>query len=96
MLDDLTKMELTGVFKMEESPVFSYEKIDNTWMAITVEMNLNLMTYERTIYTMFDLLSDIGGLSSILISILAVIARIWNYGNFDNMMVSHLFRIKPP
>ena len=95
MLDDLTKKELTDVFQMESKPVISYEKPDNTWLMITVEMKLDLMTYERTIYTMFDLLSDIGGLSSILISLLAIVASAWNHDNFDNMMVAHLFRIKP-
>lgn len=95
MLDDLTQKQHTDVFQIEPIPVFSYEKPDNTWLAITVEMNLDLMTYERTIYTMFDLLSDIGGLSSILISLLAIVASAWNHNNFDNMMVAHLFRIKP-
>lgn len=44
---------------------------------------------------MFDLLSDIGGLSSILISLLAIVANVWNYDNLDNMMVAHLFKVQP-
>ena len=94
MLDDWTKTEMSDLFKLVPQTSYSYEKPDNTWLSITVEMNLDLMTYERTIYTMFDLLSDIGGLSSILISIFAVIASTWNYDKFDNMMVAHLFKIK--
>ena len=71
-----------------------YEKPDNTWISITIEMDLNLTNYERTLYTLFDLLSDIGGLSGILFTLLAFFVRSWNFNSFDNMMASHLYQIK--
>ena len=46
-------------------------------------------------YTLFDFLSDIGGLSGILFYLCALIIGIWNFRTFDNMMVSNLFRVKP-
>ena len=52
------------------------------------------MTYERTVYTLFDLLSDIGGLSGILISLFFLFVSSWNHNKFDNMLVSRLFKIK--
>ena len=57
-------------------------------------MDLNLMTYERTLYTLFDLLSDVGGLSGILVTIFSVIISIWNYNSLENLLVSNLFNIK--
>ena len=71
-----------------------YEKQDNIWMSITIEMDTGLMTYERTVYTLFDLLSDIGGLSGILISLFFLIVSTWNHNKFDNMLVSRLFKIR--
>ena len=54
-------------------------------------MDFSLQTYERTIYTLFDMLSDIGGLSGILIGILAVFMTAWNHNSFDNMMARDLY-----
>ena len=50
-----------------------YEEDDDTWIMVTVEMDPNLMKYERTIYTFFDLLSDLGGLNGILMTIAGII-----------------------
>ena len=52
------------------------------------------MTFERTIYTLFDVLSDIGGLSGILISLFFLIVTSWNHNKFNNMLVSRLFKIR--
>ena len=43
---------------------------------------------------MFDLLSDFGGLQGIGFTIFAWFAGTWNFNNFDNMLVSNLFKIK--
>ena len=37
------------------------------------------------------MLSDVGGAESILVTGFAFILGIWNYNNFDNYMVAHLF-----
>ena len=57
-------------------------------------MNLNVMQYERQVYTIFDMLSDVGGLIGIMMSLLGFICAWWNYNQFDNFMVSRLFKIK--
>ena len=59
-------------------------------------MDLDLMQYERTVYTMFDMLSDIGGLTGIIAIVFGFINSTWNYNAFDNFMVSRLFKIKKP
>ena len=71
-----------------------YEKPDNVWISVTIEMDLSLIAYERTLYTFFELLSDVGGLSGILVTIFTVIVSIWNFNSFENLMVSNLFKIK--
>ena len=70
MLDDWTLEPYEDLFKISKKALLPYEKPDNVWLSVTVEVDLNLMTYERTLYTLFDLLSDVGGLSGILVTIL--------------------------
>ena len=57
-------------------------------------MNLSQIIRERISYSTFDLLSDIGGLSGMLFSILAFLMRIWNYNSADNFLATQLFRFK--
>lgn len=57
-------------------------------------MNLNVLQYERTLYTFFDFLSEVGGLSGILFSFFAIVAMIWNGKKFDNFMAYRLFKVK--
>ena len=45
-------------------------------------------------YTLFDTLSDVGGLSGILMTIFALFMTAWNFNQFDNMMAKYLFKIK--
>ena len=58
-LDDLT-------LDVEQGSTYSYEKKDNVWTSVTLERNLTKTEYSRAIYTAFDLMSDIGGLSGII------------------------------
>ena len=42
------------------------------------------------------MLSDVGGLSGLFVTVFAMLAGIWNFNSFDNFMVSRLFKIKKP
>ena len=66
------------------------------WVSVTFEMDLNVMHIERSIYTVFDMLSDVGGLLGILTSFAAYLSQIWNFQAFDNFMVSRLFKVRKP
>ena len=59
-------------------------------------MDLSMREYERKHYTFFDYLSDIGGLTGMLIPVFSIILKIWNYNSFDNYVASRLFKIKKP
>ena len=62
-------------------------------MDIQIEMNLNLLQVARDGYTLLDFFSDIGGIQGILISGTSIFLAIWNYNNFDNFLVSRLYRL---
>ena len=55
-----------------------YERDDNVWISITVEMDRDLTTYERTVYNILDLLADVGGLMGILFVFCTFITAVWN------------------
>ena len=44
----------------------SYEEPTKIWQAVTFEMDLSILQIERKVYTVFDMLSDVGGLTGIL------------------------------
>ena len=54
-------------------------------------MNLNLTTYERQVYSIFDWIGSIGGLNEGLYIFFTVLISVLNYKNYENFMVSHLF-----
>ena len=96
MLDTITLIEKQDLFRLERQDLLPYEKFDNTWISVTIEMDLNATQYERKVYTVFDMLSDVGGLSGICITVFGIVSSIWNFNAFDNYMVSRLFKIKKP
>ena len=92
-LDDLTELEDSTVFRLEQLPTKSYEKEYDVQLDITIEMNLNQLVIARDGYTVLDYLSDIGGMQSILITGSAILLTIWNYQHLDNFLVSQLYRL---
>ena len=51
----------------------------------------DLKMIERTGYTILDALSDIGGLSGMLVSLIGLFVNIWNHNYLQNYMVARLF-----
>ena len=95
-LNYLTKIDVQGLFKLEPMQGRSYEKDDNVWVSVTIERSLTMVAFERTVYTTFDFLSDVGGLAGILVAGLMLFVKAWNHNSFDNFMVSNLFKMKEP
>ena len=59
-------------------------------------MNLNIQVLERNTYTVFEFSSDVGGYITINALVFAYLSRIWNFNQFDNFLVSRLFKIRKP
>ena len=96
MLDELTLTSMDDLFTVKKYDVIPYERQLDNWISVSFEMDLNMIRIERKLYTVFDMLSDVGGLLGILMAFAASLNSIWNYQNFDNFMVSRLFKIKRP
>lgn len=93
MLGPVTMIDLQDLFRLEQKEKMPYEHSDNVWVSVTIEMSLHVLNYDRYVYTLFDMLSDIGGLSGILFSSVFVLMKLWNYNNLENYLISRLFRI---
>ena len=63
---------------------------------IDIEMNYSLEVINRTGYTILDILSDIGGIQGILISVFSIILAIFNYKFFDSYIASRLYKLQRP
>ena len=93
-LDDLTELEDASIFKVELKPVQSYEMDEHVQQEISVEMNLDQQVIARNGYTIFDYLSDVGGMQGLLLSFVAAFLSFWNYNMLDEYMIMKLFRIQ--
>ena len=92
-LDDLTELKDQTVFRLKQLPTKSFEKNYDVQMDITIEMNLNQLVVARDGYTALDLLSDIGGMESMLITGFLYLLSIWNYHYLENYLVARLYRV---
>ena len=93
-LDDITELEDDSIFKMEQMPKQPYEFDEFIQMSISVEMNLDQKVIARAGYTFVDYLSDIGGFQGLLISGVGYLLAAWNYNQFDNHMVTRLYKME--
>ena len=84
------------LFKIAEMPRRPQEKYDDAQIMITIEREFNVLSIERMAYTTFDMLSDVGGLSGIMIIFFQALIHLWNLNSFDNYLVSRLFKTKLP
>ena len=56
-------------------------------------MSPDLQLVERSGYTIFDLLADVGGISGLLFSVASYLLSIFNSNFFDNYLASKLFTL---
>lgn len=64
-------------------------------MQLSFEKNVDLVSVLRDSYTFIDMLSDIGGIESILLSTFALLLSVLNHNYFDNYMVQRLYKLSP-
>ena len=60
-------------------------------MAMGIDMSLDQTVIERSNYTILDVLSDVGGLESVIASGIALVLSILNYNNLDSTLITQLF-----
>ena len=79
MLGDVTMNTRDDLFEVQSQARLPYEWRDSIWFSITVEMNFDVLTYEREVYTSLEMLSDIGGLQGMLTAVFGFMIMAWNF-----------------
>lgn len=94
-LDTWTVIDRKDLFTLQEMKNMPLERFDNSWLMITVEMDLNRMEYARSRFTVLDLLAQFGGFIGIFGRIFGFFMAAWNFNALDNYLVSRLYRVYP-
>lgn len=94
-LDDLTAFTHDNAFtwfkgERAELPAFDL----NLRFYVNIELNFDLVRSERTYYTFIDLLSDIGGVQSILTSFAGLIISIVKHDRIANFLAASLYKVR--
>ena len=55
---------------------------------------MDLTVIERSGYTLIDLLSDVGGIQGLLLTIFGTLLNVWNYKFLENYIASQLFGVE--
>ena len=77
-LDEVTELQDSSVFRLiqtDNTPSFDRTLVEG----VLFRLNLDVTLIERNGYTLLDVLSDVGGLQSILISGASLLLSILNY-----------------
>ena len=62
------------------------------WMSVTINMNLDMISYSRVRYNFLDVLAAFGGFMGVWRWIFTTFIGAWNTNALDNFMVSKLFQ----
>ena len=84
-------MQDSSVFRLIEGNEIAssdHTLLEGLWIQLSMDVTL----IERNGYTLLDVLSDVGGLQSILISAISLLLSFLNYNQLDNYLVSKLFK----
>ena len=68
-----------------------YEMQDDTQLSIVYERDLSLYRIDREVYSIFDWMSDVGGLYEFTKIICFILLSVVRFASFENFLVSQLF-----
>ena len=95
-MDDYTELDNSEVFNLKIQSKRPLETWPELVMSISIEMDLDLIEVQRNLYTILDLLSDIGGFTSIFLSGLSFLIALWNFNNYEYHFLKNFFKKKAP
>ena len=87
-------LEQDKLFKLESIAGRGYNLAKNNLMEISIEVNRDQTLVIRKCFDILELLSDVGGIHSVMWFISVGVLTIFNYANFYTFMASRLFKIR--
>ena len=89
---DLTERN-DKIFNIRQVLKRPYEYKDNVHLCLNFEMQLNLIEYDREVYTTLDWFGNLGGLSEGLKILFGLLIGVLNYHMYSAYMVAALFKV---
>ena len=62
-------------------------------MLLAFGMSLDMQSIDRVSYNLVDVLSDVGGIQSIILTTFALILSVMNHNYFDSYMAARLYKL---
>ena len=82
--DSLTEQKDSSAFTLVRGSTRPFEFFEEDVMALGIDMALTRTVINRTNYTILDVLSDVGGLESVLASFVSFLLGALNYNNLNS------------
>ena len=92
--DDITLLRNEELFRIEKGISRPFEYDEKSVMAFSYEHYYDRQVIRRSNYTFLGVLSDVGGLSSVIASVFTTLLAIINYNNLNGYMVNKLFKFR--
>ena len=92
-IPDITDAEesLISIVRKSSEPVLSDDFF--TRMIVEFEVSRDTIFVQRSAYTLWAVLGDVGGLNGVIFSVAATIASIFAYNKDENYLASKLFTL---
>ena len=90
----MTMENIKNIFRVEEFGKRPHNDNDDVMIALTFEMNLDMIVIDRQVYSSLDWMGDIGGLSGALYSTFAAAIIIFQYKAVISYVSNHTFLIR--
>lgn len=93
--DELTELKDSSVFQLKKSETIIYDK--QAWdfeKGVEIQMDFDLNMIERSSYTALDVLSDVGGIQSMLYSLISLVLGLFNTRLVDDYLISRLYELR--
>ena len=91
---DLFPLEIE-FFRLKEGLQFNDGRFEDSFGGFQIQMSLDIVNHNRSIYSFLDLLGDVGGLFSILLSLSQIIVSMaaFIFGiSYENHLVKNIFK----
>ena len=72
-------LEQEDIFQVKQTETRPYEYFDNVHTSINYEMNLDRIKIQRNVFSVFELLGDLGGMQTILLTIAGFVMTVFHY-----------------
>ena len=79
-------------FTIEDQGFHARTTVPESRLELEFAMSLDLQKESRSVYTFFDVLGNVGGLSGILFSVAAAINNALNFNSSENRLVKELYK----